>query len=166
MVKRKVFFSFHYKPDGWRAGMVRNIGTIEGNSPITDNDWETIKKGGDEAIKKWIRNQIKGKDCTIVLIGTNTAGRKWIDFEIVESWKAGLGIVGIHIHGLKNKDGYISKKGINPFNSFSFGTSKKFSEIVKCYDPAGNISKERYAWIEKYILAAVEEAIKIRSQHK
>ena len=32
--------------------MVRNIGTIEGNRPATDNDWETVKNGGDAAIKR------------------------------------------------------------------------------------------------------------------
>ena len=25
MVKRRTFFSFHYKPDNWRAGQVRNM---------------------------------------------------------------------------------------------------------------------------------------------
>ena len=28
---RRVFYSFHYQPDNWRAAMVRNIGSIEGN---------------------------------------------------------------------------------------------------------------------------------------
>ena len=36
---RRVFYSFHYSPDNWRAAMVRNIGSIEGNRPATDNGW-------------------------------------------------------------------------------------------------------------------------------
>ena len=44
---RKVFFSFHYQPDCVRASQVRNIGVIEGNPTATDNDWETITRGGD-----------------------------------------------------------------------------------------------------------------------
>lgn len=51
---RKVFFSFHYDPDCWRASQIRNIGALEGNSPVSDNKWEEIKKGGDTAIEKWI----------------------------------------------------------------------------------------------------------------
>lgn len=78
---RKVFFSFHYKPDNWRASQVRNMGVIEGNAPVSDNDWEAIKKGGDKAIQNWIDGQLKGKSCTIVLIGANTAGRKWIKYD-------------------------------------------------------------------------------------
>ena len=38
----RVFYSFHYKPDNWRAAMVRNIGSIEGNRPATDNGWEAV----------------------------------------------------------------------------------------------------------------------------
>ena len=51
-MKRRVFYSFHYVPDNWRAATVRNIGAIEGNSPATDNDWETVTSGGDPAIKR------------------------------------------------------------------------------------------------------------------
>ena len=78
-MKRKVFYSFHYKPDNWRASQVRNIGKVEGNSPASDNDWEEVTKDGDDAIQKWIDDQLKGRGCTVVLIGNKTAGRKWID---------------------------------------------------------------------------------------
>lgn len=164
--KRQVFYSFHYKPDCWRASQVRNIGAIEGNKPAPDNDWETITRSGDDAIKKWIKEQMKYRSCTIVLIGENTAGRKWINYEIVESWNAGMGVVGIYIHGLKNQDGYIANQGKNPFDYISYGDSgKKLSAIVKCYNPSGSNSKERYDWISKYISAATEEAVKIRNDN-
>lgn len=163
MLKRQVFYSFHYFPDNWRAATVRNIGSIEGNRPAPDNDWESITNAGDAAIIRWIKDQMKYRSCTVVLIGTNTAGRKWINHEIIESWNAGMGVVGIYIHGLKNRQSLISLKGANPFDSITHGaTGKKLSSIVKCYDPAGIDSKEKYAWIAKYLSAAVEEAIKIR----
>ncbi len=161
--KRQIFYSFHYNPDCWRAAMVRNIGSIEGNRPAPDNDWETITTGGEEAIKKWIKEQMRYRSCTVVLIGSNTANRKWINHEIVESWNAGMGVVGIHIYGLKDKDSYISEKGKNPFDYITHGGSgKKLSSIVRCYSPSGANSKERYDWIAQYISDAVEEAITIR----
>lgn len=164
--KRQVFYSFHYKPDCWRAATVRSIGAIEGNKPAPDNDWETIIRGGEEAIKRWIKEQIKYRSCTVVLVGKETANRKWINHEIIESWNAKMGIVGIHIHGLKNQNGYISEKGANPFDYITFNNSgKKLSEVVKCYDSSGTNSKERYDWISKYLSAAVEEAIKIRNNN-
>ena len=41
--------------------MVRNIGTIEGNRPVTDNAWESITKGGDAAIRRWIDKEMSAK---------------------------------------------------------------------------------------------------------
>ena len=160
---RRVFYSFYYDFDNWRAGTVRSIGTVEGNRPATDNDWETVKGGGDAAIKRWIANQMDRRTCTVVLVGAHTAKRKWINYEIVKSWDDGMGVVGIHIHGLKNADGRVSAKGANPFNSINYGnTGKKLSSIVKCYNPAGSNSQERYNWIKKYLANAIEEAITIR----
>ena len=46
MIRRRVFYSFHYAADSWRAAMVRNIGVVEGNRPATDNNWEEVTRGG------------------------------------------------------------------------------------------------------------------------
>jgi len=162
-MKRRVFYSFHYKPDSWRAAQVRNIGVIEGNKPATDNDWETVKRGGELAIKRWIRDQLKGRSCCVVLVGSNTANRKWINYEIIESWNAGMGVVGICIHGLKDRNEYTSPKGDNPFDFLMSGNEGELlSSVVKCYLPYGRNSQERYGWIRKYLASKVEEAIRIR----
>lgn len=71
---RRVFYSFHYEQDNWRAAQVRNMGIVEGNVPLSDNDWEQIKKKGDKAIKQWIDDQLAGRSCTIVLIGEKQQG--------------------------------------------------------------------------------------------
>jgi len=163
---RRVFFSFHYTPDNWRVSQVRNIGAIEGNKPASDNNWESITQGGETAIKKWINEQMLGRSCTVVLVGSNTADRRWINYEIVKSWEDGKGVVGIHIHGLKNKDGNVSTKGANPFAYIGYGdTGKKLSSIVKCYNPSGANSQERYDWIKTYLADAIEEAINIRREN-
>jgi len=108
---------------------------------------------------------MKGRSCTVVLVGRNTANRKWINYEIYESWNNKMGIVGIHIHGLKDRDGHTSSKGKNPFQDITLeNSSKRLSSIVKCYDPEGDCSKERYRWISQYLEAAVEEAIQIRAK--
>ncbi len=106
---------------------------------------------------------MRGRSCTVVLVGSNTAGRKWINHEIIKSWNDKMGVAGIHIHGLRNLDDEISTKGSNPFASIPYGSDgTKLSSIVKCYNPAGGNSKERYAWIKKHLTNAVEEAISIR----
>src|SRR5690606_31308829 len=102
----------------------------------------------------------------VVLVGTGTANRKWINYEIVKAWDSDLGVVGIHIHGLKKDDGFTSTRGANPFDFVTHGpTNKKLSTIVKCYNPAGTNSKERYDWIARHLANAVEEAIDIRKNN-
>jgi antiphage defense system Thoeris ThsB-like protein len=163
---RHCFFSFHYKPDNWRAGQVRNMGMVDGNEPVKDNDWETVTKGGDAAIKKWIKGQIMGRSCTVVLVGSDTAKRKWIDHEIVTSWNDGMGVVGIRIHGLENSGGNLSTQGSNPFAHIPYGDDgKKLSSVVKCYNPSGSNSKERYDWIKKHLANAADEAVQIRKDN-
>lgn len=159
---RRVFYSFHYQPDNWRASQVRNIGAVEGNQPARDNDWETIAKG-DAGIERWITDQMIGRTCTVVLVGSQTAGRKWIDHEIVKSWKDGLGVAGLYIHGLQDRGGNISGAGSNPFAHFTFGPQgKRMSDVVKTYNPPGANSRERYAWIGENLSAIIEAAISIR----
>lgn len=162
---RRCFYSFHYKPDNWRVAQVRNIGAIEGNIAATDNDWESISSKGDAAIKNWITNQMKGRSCTIVLIGADTANRKWINHEIIESWNGKMGVVDIHIHGLLDSDGKTAPKGKNPFDFITYGNDKKkLSSIVKCYTPSGDDSKERYEWIKENLSGVAEEALNIRNE--
>lgn len=161
---RRCFLSFHYTPDCQRAAQIRQIGAIEGNRPATDNDWEKVKQGGPPAIEKWIANEMIGKSCTIVLVGSGTANRKWINYEIVKSWDNRMGVVGIYVHGIKNLAQETATKGANPFDYITHGESGlKLSSIVKCYDPGGADSKENYAWISEQLANAVEEAVKIRN---
>jgi len=163
-VARKTFFSFHFKPDNSRASQVRNMGVLEGNQPVSDNDWETITKKGPKAIQDWIDGQLSGRSCTIVLIGTGTAGRKWINYEITKSWNDKKGLVGIYIHNLKDLDSNQCSKGGNPFTNISVG-DKKMSGIVKAYDPPHSKSTDVYAYIKSNIGEWAEEAISIRQEY-
>ena len=181
-MKRRVFYSFHYDRDSWRAALVRNIGALDGNKPATDNDWETVKKGGDLAIKRWIAGQMQGRTCCVVLVGSKTAKREWVDHEIKEAWRTGMGVVGIRIHGLEDSNKRTSPRGSNPFDHlflqdrnkvlssaqlmeylFVKASDIRLSSIVKCHDPQGRNSSERYNWIADHLANAVEEAIQIRN---
>lgn len=161
---RRAFYSFHYKPDNWRASQVRNMGVVAGNKPATDNDWETVKKGGDTAIKKWINDQLSGKSVAIVLIGEKTAGRKWIKYEIKKAWGDGRGVLGIYIHNLKNSDGEQSDKGSNPFDAFNV-EGASLSSIVKAYNPPFSSSTYVYNHIEENLVDWIEKAIEIRGKY-
>lgn len=166
---RKCFYSFHYEKDNWRVSQIRNIGAVEGNKAAQDNDWESIKKGGDKKIKEWIDGQMEGKTCSIILAGSDTANRKWINYEIEQSWKNGKGVVVIFIHNLKDKDGKQSSKGSNPLYYVSIKVDqedKKLSTIAKAYNPDETNSKKVYEYIENNIESWIEEAINIRKNNK
>src|SRR5882672_10864622 len=95
---RKVFFSFHYQRDLWRVNVVRNSGVIEGISAAGFHDeslWEDAKKKGEAAVKKLINNGLEGTTVTVVLIGAETAGRKYVSYEIEKSVARGNGILGV-----------------------------------------------------------------------
>jgi len=96
---RRCFYSFHFKPDNWRAATVRSIGVIDGNEPVTDNEWESIASGADKdaKIERWVAQQMKGRTCAIVLAGTDTANRKWINHEITSAWNSGLGVASTRL---------------------------------------------------------------------
>ena len=119
---RRVFFSFDYEKDKWRAGQVRN-------SWVTKPDrqtagfwdaavWEKLKRKGDIAVKRWIDRQLLGTSVTVVLIGARTASRKWVKYEIKRSIEAKKGLLGICIHNIKDQRGRRDVKGENPLDKF------------------------------------------------
>jgi hypothetical protein len=140
------------------------MGVVEGNQPVSDNDWEAIKGRGEKAIQEWIDGQLKGRSCTIVLIGAATAGRKWIKYEIEKSWNDGKGVLGIYIHNLEDREEKQSSKGGNPFADFSV-SGKLLSTIVKAYDPPYSTSANVYSHIKSNLEKWVEEAVSIRENY-
>lgn len=162
---RKIFHSFRYSYDHWRVQTVRQIGAIEGQALLSANDWEAVKSKGATVVRKWIDGQLSGRSCVVVLIGSSTAGRPWVEYEMKKGWADGKGVVGVHIHGLKNSKGKQATKGANPIASVSVNTKtgvKKLSSVAKTYDTPYSESKNVYSYIEANLEDWIEEAIKIR----
>jgi len=160
MPKRKVFYSFHYNNDVFRVQQIRNMGVIEGNTPVTPNQWETIKQTGKKAVEKWISENLENKSCVVVLIGSQTSQREWVLHEIEQAWNAGKPVLGIYIHNLNCPKTGKSTKGNNPFDKFTMKDSnKKLSDFVTCYNPK---TFDAYNDIKNNIDDWIEEAIKSR----
>lgn len=114
---RRVFFSFHYDGDIWRANQVRNSNVVAGPDRagfFDHSEYEEAKNKGREGIEKMILRHLNNTSVTVVLIGTETANRPWVKFEIAESIKRKNGLLGIYIHHLKDKDGKTSSQGAKP----------------------------------------------------
>ena len=158
---RRTFFSFHYGPDCWRASQVKNSWITQDRKAagfFNSVEWEEIKKKSDDAIEKWIDKQLEGTSVTVVLIGSKTAGRKWINYEIKSSHKRGNGLLGIYIHNKKNSKGLTSAKGDNPFDDWFVtrnGQKVYFLTMYKTYDWVTN---DGYTNMGKWIEAAAKDA--------
>ncbi len=159
MAKRQVFYSFHFDNDVMRVQMIRNIGAIEDNKPVSQNEWETVKRKGDNAIKEWINSAMQYRSCAIVLIGSETANRPWVRYEIEKAWNDGKGVLGIYIHNINCPRKGTCHQGVNPFDQFKV-KGEKLSNIVKSYDP---FFINAYKDIADNIDNWVEEAIRIRN---
>ena len=133
----KVFFSFHFKRDAWRAGQVRNFDLLadEDEYGVIDAvEWEKIEREGDAAIQRWINDQLKYTSVTVVLIGAENAEREWVNYEIRKSWERGNAIVGLRIHNIKNQKQETDVPGINPLDQIQLVDGTKLSAICKTYD--------------------------------
>ena len=158
-MKRQVFYSFHFGNDVMRVQQIRNIGAIEGNEPVSPNNWEEIRRTGKSAVEKWIDDNMRHKSCVVVLVGSETANRKWVDYEIRKAWNEGKGLFGIYIHNLKDPRTGICKKGANPFDNVPLENGQRLSSLVPCYDPN---SWDAYNDIAKNLENWVDYAIKNR----
>lgn len=149
---KPVFFSFHYGNDVMRVQQVRNIGALEGNTPVSANEWETVKRDGDASIKRWIDENMKYKQCVIVLVGEDTSSRPWVRYEIEKTWNDSKPIFGVYIHNLRCPRNGTCRKGINPFDTFNFDDGRKLSSVVNCYDPSSfdthnDIARNMESWV-------------------
>lgn len=101
---RRVFFSFHYARDAWSVGQIRNswvANPAHGAQLFMDKaQWESVKRQGDQAIRSWIDRQMDGASVTVVLIGPETLGRKWVRYEVDRSLRNGKGLIGVTMEGI------------------------------------------------------------------
>jgi MTH538 TIR-like domain (DUF1863) len=152
-MERRVFFSFHYERDAWRAGQVRNCNMLRTEDEygfIDSVDWESLKRQGDEAVERWIDGQIKYTSVSVVLIGAETAGRPWVRHEIVKSWNRGNGIVAVRIHNIKNDERLTDVAGANPLDQFKLPDSTLLSSVCRTYDWVLNDGRNNLGtWVEE-----------------
>ena len=100
---RKVFFSFHYENDINRAMIVRNSWVTQGVEKagfIDKAEFEQVRRQGTKAIENWIDGQLVGTSVTVVLIGSETLERDFVQYEIRKSIEKGNAIIGVKINNI------------------------------------------------------------------
>lgn len=161
MSKQKVFFSFEYNKDAWRAAQIRNACKGSIDVLATDRDWEEVRVKSDSAIKEWIDEQVALSTCVVVLVGSTTAYRKWVLYEIEKAYELNKGLVGIYIHKIRNVVGDRTGKGNNPFENVLTHMGGKLSGYVTCYDSPRLSSDAVCKDIAEHMDSLVESALKV-----
>jgi hypothetical protein len=132
---RRVFFSFHYQRDIWRVNVVRNHATLKSGYQEAGywdcSLWESTKRTGEAALKQLITSGLQNTSVTVVLIGSETSERRWVKYEIEESYKRSNGMLGIYIHNIQNKDKTIDFMGRNPFDNFTVEQPSQYTYMSK-----------------------------------
>lgn len=98
----KVFVSYHHENDQKKADYLRD--TYGANNTLLDRSLdEAYEDMDDDEILEAIRqDHLKDSTVTIVLIGSETANRKWVDWEIYASLRpygsrSRNGLLGIYL---------------------------------------------------------------------
>lgn len=116
---RKTFFSFHYKPDVQRAQVVRKSQFFKDHGEAGFYDASAFEKTKNEdpaELKRFLREEMQGTSVICVLIGAETASRRWVRFEVLQALCDGRGLTGIRVHSIAGFDGKTTMAGENPFD--------------------------------------------------
>jgi hypothetical protein len=120
----RTFFSFHYKPDITRAMTVRNSWVTKEDRDkagfFDSSVFESKQRDSDDALRRFLREGLSNTSVTCVLVGTETARRKWVRYEILQSFVRGNGIFAARIHGIRNFQKQTAISGNNPLDSLAF----------------------------------------------
>lgn len=134
---RSSFVSFHYQKDHWRVQQILRMGALDGQEILPAQEWEEVKRRGNAAVEAWINEKMNYKQAVIVMIGSETASRPFVQYEIRRAWQMKKPMLGIMIHGLQDSDKQVGAPGVNPFKQFGFRDSEKtFADYVPVFDPA------------------------------
>jgi len=113
---RRCFFSFHYQRDVWRAQQVKNAWVTKDREDAGFFDgsvFESKKRQGDEILKRFLTDALKGTSVVCALVGGETAHRRWVRYELVRGFEQGKGLLAVRVHGLKNQAQQLGTYGPN-----------------------------------------------------
>lgn len=158
---RRVFFSFHYDNDITRSMTVRNSWVTQGKEAagfIDKAAFEQIKRQGDDAVHRWIDKQLEGTTVTVVLIGTETLNRPFVQYEICKSLQRGNAVIGVHISGIRDMRTLVtsSKGNVHSVIGYYDNNEPAFFDDV-CDGIYDYSSQDGYTNMGKWIEAAARK---------
>ena len=98
---RKVFVSYSHRLDQSSADAFRSIFADQRDVYIDKSVRDDLGDLQAETIKRRLRALINDSTVTVVLIGSETGGRSWIDWEIYNSLRQGVGVTRNGLLGIR-----------------------------------------------------------------
>jgi hypothetical protein len=108
-IKRKVFLSYHHSGDQHYYDIFcRHFCDVY--DVVSDNSLDRkIDSDNVEYVIRRIRdNYVTGSSCTIVLVGADTWGRKFVDWEITATLERRHGLIGLQLPSLPIANGVVT----------------------------------------------------------
>jgi hypothetical protein len=99
-----------------------------------------------------------------VLIGSETADRRWVCYEIEKAWADGKEVLGIRIHNVATRKRHKGSAGENPFDGLTID-GRPVSEIVPVYGPPFTESAKVYNYIRENLDSWIRQAIQASNPH-
>lgn len=151
---RKIFPSYDWDQDVAFVNQIINYPKIVGAQTagfIKNVPNEEVKRD-DVAIKRWIRENMKGCSCYVLFVGEKTYLSRWVLFEMDLARDLGLGRIIIYLDGMRDILGRTCGRGFDPykFNNCYTVNPDPNAYLIKSYhwthytDPYSQL----WGWIE------------------
>ncbi len=116
---KRVFFSFYYQDVvDFRANVVRQHWLTKPDREAAGffdaSIWGNAKLSGDVGIKRVINSGLGGTSVTCVLVGSETYSRRWVRYEVMQSFRRGNSLLAVHINSIKGRDQTVKQSGPSP----------------------------------------------------
>ncbi len=109
-IKRQVFVAYHHRGDQRAVDkFVKDFS--EDLEVFTDHSVERAADSTDvDYLARVCRERITGTSVTVVMVGRQTGGRKFVDWEIMDTLRKEHGLVGITVPGLDGSDAWVPQR--------------------------------------------------------
>lgn len=102
-----------------RAWVVKNSQVTKDREDagfLDSSAFEEARRKDPDTLKRFLRKEMEGSSVVCVLVGAETALRRWVRFEIMQGILDERGIFGIRIHTIADLNGRNANAGPNPFD--------------------------------------------------
>jgi hypothetical protein len=134
---RRVYFAFDYQ-DIWEVNQIRNSGQFVDVAVAGFHDasqWEELKEKNDAVIKKAVDDALGGTTVTVACVGSRTADRKWVKYELSASEGRGNGMLGVLLPG---QSGHTKPAELGDAPLYSWDSSTFAARVERAAAEAGH----------------------------